>query len=371
MLKKQLAFKEMELQMLRMELSSVYKNFLGQIVKKWKEKKKHISSSQGISHVYIDIPVRDVMIRFHDASLSDNRGIGRFSHELLHCFQSLQKNEFEKITKAVYFYPSIHYCPKELPTPSCVVLHDIIPMIFPELFGVDAVKWYTDYLPITLKAKKIITISNSSADSISQYLSIHREKIAVIHNGISTLSENGISEITIPAKKYVVFLGTHDRNKNIPIVLKALESDELRDISLVMIGNHTNVRKLAETFTPRSRVYFMGRLDDQEAAYVIGNAIALVFPSIYEGFGLPPLEAALCGTPTICSDRPAMNEIMSGCALFADPENSDDWVDAIRFLRDHPDERQELVRLAQRRAQEFSWEKTSESFLDIMESIAE
>ena len=243
--------------------------------------------------------------------------------------------------------------------------------MYPELFWFESVKWYSEYMPIALKAKKIITISNSSAEYISFYLIINRKEIKVIYNGITNLSKEINSTINLPSEKYIVFLGANDKNKNIDIILKALENEKIQDISLVMIGNNTTVQDIISTSKLKSRVHFMGKLDDDNTSFIIHNAIALVFPSIYEGFGLPPLEAALCGTPSICSNRPAMNEIMYGCALFASPEDADEWISQIEFLRDNPDERKELVKLAQKRAQEFTWEKMSRMLEAVLNDIAE
>jgi glycosyltransferase involved in cell wall biosynthesis len=112
-------------------------------------------------------------------------------------------------------------------------------------------------------------------------------------------------------------------------------------------------------------------LKDREIGFIVSKALALVFPSIYEGFGLPPLEAAMLGTPSICSSRPAMTELMDGVALFASPDKPEEWAQSIKMLRDNALFRNKLGLLAKKRAETFSWKTCSESLVEELSLLSE
>ena len=150
LLKRELTFKEIEIHLYKNELSSIYNTVLGQIIKIWKNRKK----KREINHSYIDIHTNKLTIKFHTGALNDNRGIGRVSRELLKKLQLLQTENLSPTAKTVYFFSTIHHCPKNLPQPSCILIHDVTPIMYPELFWFESVKWYSEYMPIALKAKK-------------------------------------------------------------------------------------------------------------------------------------------------------------------------------------------------------------------------
>ena len=124
---------------------------------------------------------------------------------------------------------------------------------------------------------------------------------------ISNIKKN----IKILHEKYFIFIGSNDYHKNLDIVVNALCDESLSECQLVVVGdNFTNVQKNNWKKILTNRIFFYGHLDDNETVQLLSRAEALLLPSFNEGFGLPPFEAAIQNVPSICSDRPAMNQVL-------------------------------------------------------------
>jgi glycosyltransferase involved in cell wall biosynthesis len=309
---------------------------------------------------------------FSTGPLEEQRGIGRVAREILATVGALS-TQYKKPhiqsgpsnRKKIFFYASIHWCPDQLPENSIVMIHDVIPLIFPELSPTTYNYWNTKYKLIAQQAETIVTISESSAIDISRLLDIPKEKIQVIHNGVSHLPVAQTPPMTLPTSPYIAFLGSGDGHKNIDIVLQALQDPSIKDITLVMIGDNKKYKQRAKQLGVSQQVQFLGRLEDDQVGYVLSRAMAFVFPSLYEGFGLPPLEAALLGVPSICSRRPAMTELLEGVALFAEPDKPEEWAKAIKHLQENPDFRKQLAAEAKTRVEGYTWERAGNKFMDI------
>ncbi|WP_267118809.1 FkbM family methyltransferase [Xanthomonas sacchari] len=319
---------------------------------------------------FIPVRVGDVEIRFSEDALQDSRGIGRVSRELLNGVRrsSIGVAAASKdVQKVVHFYSSIHWCPNTLPEPSVVMVHDVIPLLFQSSFDPSTVlDWRERYAGIARQAVRILTISHGSAADISRELDIPMERISVVYNGVTPLPAGGVSVEGLPRGPFYMYLGSFDHHKNLEVVLQALATPGCHDINLVLIGDNRVCEPIVHKLGLDGRVTFLGRLSDEEVGYVMARSVGLVFPSLYEGFGLPPLEAALIGIPSICSRRPAMTETLEGCALFAEPDDHVEWARHLRALVDQPSLRQELAAKARYRAGEFTWERSVAAICEVL-----
>lgn len=224
----------------------------------------------------------------------------------------------------------VHYntmgIPAVLSTPFSLTIHDAVPVAFPDTISTGN-KWY--YKPLQRKALRsqllggVITVSHFSASEIKKWMSVPEDKIRVVPEGISS-SLLEASPADVPIKNpYFLIVGTLEPRKNLQVVLEAFEcvADNIQT-DLVIVGRngwgiHT---KLSPTI--RNRVHFTGYISDNELAGYYKNAIALIFPSIYEGFGLPLLEAAAFNTPIIASDISVFHEVGEGICEFFNPYDS-------------------------------------------------
>jgi glycosyltransferase involved in cell wall biosynthesis len=323
--------------------------------------------------LYERIHLEGLTLNFHLAALQDRRGIGRHARELLREFRAraaLPRNAMDTSrAPEVFLYTTVHWCPATLPGKACVVIHDVIPLLFPELFAESARQWTTRHLGVARQAARIVTISETSRDDIARALNLPVEAIDVVPNGVSALPLAQFLGVETPDQPYVVFLGEGDAHKNLDVILRALDLAE--EFSLVCIGQpariHASLAALPKA--TRNRVRVMGYLEDGQITHLLSNALALVFPSLYEGFGLPPFEAALLGVPSICSDRPAMNQLLRSAAVFCHAQRPEEWVAAMRTLHRDPPYRASLVTSARALAETFTWRGSADGLEKVLRSL--
>lgn len=327
------------------------------------------------------IRFQDFDLLFSNGPLADPRGIGRVCREQLKALTELSGLPVETVQSveastrhSVHFYTSIHWCPDVLPPNTVVMIHDVIPLMFPKQFADVVAEWETRFKVIAEQAAHIVTISESSAVEISRFLKVDHGKITPIYNGVTQLpvAEPATATVTLPERPYVVLFGAYGPHKNMDIVLQALARDEISGVDLLTIGDNKNrtVLQKVESLGLSARVHFMGKLNDAEAGYVLSRSKGLVFPSIYEGFGLPPMEAALLGVPSICANRPAMNETMEDVALFVEPHDVQGWSSAIGRLVYEAGLGSELGQAARSRVLSFTWDAAVRKLLDVLTSSA-
>ena len=286
-------------------------------------------------------------IRFWLATCKDQRGIGRLARSLynyLDLVERQNKNQgCHSSVTTINLYASIFFCPDRIPQNSVIIVHDIIPLKYPQCYPAETVTlWKTRYLKIICQATKIITISKSAAKDIAEISGYDIEKITVIPLGIenkwSLKNKNQIvnrfSRVISSSIKYILFVGSADKHKNLKVIISALQDTRISDIHFVLAGDSSSIeREVPEDL--QKRVHFLGKVTDDELHYLYGRALALVFPSFYEGLGLPPFEAAMCRCQLILSNVPAMNEYWTDeMCYFVTPDDPEEWAKAIDNARE-------------------------------------
>ena len=229
-------------------------------------------------------------------------------------------------------------------------MHDIIPVEHPEWFTPRFAAWYQWLLPkLTRRVQHLIAVSQFTKDRLIERFGVRPENITVVWNGVdSQFHRRTVEEIDevrqalgITSPRYLLSLGSLEPRKNINRLLTAwqrLKRELPQDLSLVVVGaKGTSLvfKDAGITNAPPQGVHFAGYARQEHLPALYSGALALVYPSLYEGFGLPPLEAMACGTPVITSNTTSLPEIAGGAALLVDPLDEDAIAAAIlRVVRD-------------------------------------
>jgi glycosyltransferase involved in cell wall biosynthesis len=246
-----------------------------------------------------------------------------------------------------------------------VVMHDVTPARFPRTFSRRFVLWYSVlYRVLARRARHLATVSEFSRGELAEVLHIDPARFALAPNGhehafAARAEARDITlhgELAVHANEdYVLCVGNLTPSKNLAPVTRALAD---AGIPVVVVGANPSRRVFAaESPLDAPGIHLAGRLSDAELALLLRNARALVFPSLYEGFGLPLVEAQALECPVIASDRASIPEVAGEGAVYFDPTRPQDAVDRVRGLDDEA--RRRLVASGRRNVARFSWDRTA------------
>ncbi len=263
-------------------------------------------------------------------------------------------------------------------------IHDLIPLDRPEWFNPRFAAWYEWLLPrLVKKVRRIIAVSEFTRRRIVERLRVAPEKISVILNGVDERfcprPEAEVAEVRralgIPEGTYLLYVGSLEPRKNLKRLLEAWEQVRPAvdpEISLVVAGmrGSPNVfRRAALSKLPR-KVHFTGYVPEERLPGLYAGALALLYPSLYEGFGLPPLEAMACGTPVVVSATTSLPEVTGDAAILVDPESVESIAAGIHRALSSGPLRQELRERGLARAREITWERTARQTLQVLREQA-
>ena len=256
-----------------------------------------------------------------------------------------------------------------------VTIHDVIPLLFKE-YHRKQYPYFKIILTYGLKyAKYVLTPSEHSKDLLQQIYNLPDERIKFIHNGANTIGLSKKVPDSYTEGKFILYLGRINKMKNIKNLLKAysLIGDKF-DHKLVIVGdNETTLQKEMKSAglsaEIKKRVIFKQDIDEESKCALMKNASLLVFASLYEGFGLPPLEAMACGCPVIVSDNSSLPEVCGEAAYYVNPQNPSDISDAIIAVLNNNTLRNELINNGLKRAKQFSWTNSATKHLNVLEHV--
>lgn len=250
-------------------------------------------------------------------------------------------------------------------------IHDLNTRTCPESYSRSFRLLYRFLVPASGRsATAVVTVSRHSAKELERHGVVPREKIAVAGNGHEhalTWSPRHTAETRAAAgPATVVVIGSSIPHKNVGLILGLAPQLAEAGIKVAVVGGADArvFRQAGASNTPN--VIRLGRIPDNALAALLRDSLCLAFPSLTEGFGLPPLEAMALGCPVVASDRASLPEICGDAALYASPYDHDAWRDSFLRLARDPRLRRELVNRGRTRSALFSWRQTAEKYIELM-----
>lgn len=267
---------------------------------------------------------------------------------------------------------------------SVITIHDLAFLRFPHLLMAESARYYGQVDRAVRSAEQIVAVSYSTRQDLLDLLEVDPQKITVIYSAAApecrpldpAEAQERRAQLDLP-ERFILFVGTLEPRKNLPTLLEALPRvwKEHR-IPLVVVGGKGWLYESVYMTLDRLRlteeqVHLVGAIPSQQLAYYYGCASCLVMPSLYEGFGLPALEAMACGTPVVVSNVSSLPEIVGDAGLLVDPEDVEGLADTLIRLLSDEKLRRRLGQLGIQRAATFSWERTARETLAVYRRAVE
>jgi glycosyltransferase involved in cell wall biosynthesis len=266
-------------------------------------------------------------------------------------------------------------------------IHDVIPLILPWAFPLrHRLVLATALARISRQADMVIVPSAAAAEDVVRYLRMDRERIKIIPMGCDARFRPIGDPAPAPRlrrryglpERYMLFVGTLEPRKNIKTLLQAfallLDEKPQDDPKLVVAGGrgwgHTDLQETTQALGLRHHVHFTGFVDDDDLPDLYRGASVFVYPSLYEGFGLPVLEAMACGVPVISSNRSSLPEVAGDAALLVDPSQPEALAAAMASMMNDGELRQALRSKGLLRAQEFTWDAVAQKTLAVYRAVS-
>jgi hypothetical protein len=263
-----------------------------------------------------------------------------------------------------------------------VTLHDIAPLHFPEHFFRNNREFsvYKESLYfIAQNADAIITVSNFSKNDIVNHLHVNYKKVKVIYNGVDNrfkvmempdVNQSQLNERFGIKGKFILFIGGDDFRKNLKILLSAYSKVVERigpSWKLVIAGKISNSITLNQELS--NNVLFLGRVSDEDLLLLYNTADLFVFPSIFEGFGLPVLEAMTCGCPVITSNIASLPEVAGNACVLVNPDDVDNLKDEIIKVLESGELKDKMRNNGLRQASNFSWDNSAAQTISVYRGL--
>jgi len=286
------------------------------------------------------------------------------------CIKAIKKMEYD-IFHPTYFDPYfLNYINDK---PYVLTIHDMVYEVLPQYVSQN-IKDSRNKKLTSQNAQKIISISHSTKKDIVKVLGIAPEKIDVIHHGYSVGNRKKLQRNLFLPDKYILFIGKRSGYKNFITLISAITPilKNQNDIFLVCVGggnfSHDEINHM-EDLDIRNKVILRNAVDEKDLMIYYKSSILMVYPSLYEGFGLPILEAFANSTPVALSNSSSLPEVADDAAVYFDPLDPDSIRDAIQKLINDEYYRKRLIEAGEKRLTKFSWEQTALKTIDTYKRI--
>ncbi len=287
------------------------------------------------------------------------KSIERFKPDILHptYYGTLYKNLWNRKEKIV------------------LTVHDMVHEIYPELLDPEG-EYRKEKKQAIEKADHFITVSKNTKADLQEYYDIPEDQISVVYNGAPDPvrpESKPEGEITSP-KRYFMYVGSRAVYKNFTFLLQAfskIQGSTEGDLKLKVIGPEPNAeeQRTINDLKLHECIEFDSQAKDSDLSEYYSHAIALIYPSLYEGFGIPPLEAMAHDTPVICSETSSLPEVVGDAAVLIDPHSLDSLVEGMRALAHDNVDRKELIKRGREQLKHFSWDKTYQETIEVYRKL--
>ncbi|WP_457564936.1 glycosyltransferase family 4 protein [Caminibacter sp.] len=245
-----------------------------------------------------------------------------------------------------------------------ITVHDIIPLHFKKLHK-KQYHYFKYILPLALKnAKGIITVSKHTKEQLIEYYNLDESKIKVIYNGIKQVDFK-----KVPKKNYILYVGRASETKNIKGIIKSFCLSKKRfkiKEKLYLVG--VKREDIKEDILCKD-IKFLGYVSDEELEIIYQEAKVFLFPSFYEGFGYPVLEAMGYGVPVVTSKLSSLPEVVGDCAVLVNPYDIEEIAKELFKLLSDATLQEELAQKGLNRAKEFTWQKSAKAHLKVLKEL--
>ncbi|PID57163.1 hypothetical protein CSB45_08000 [candidate division KSB3 bacterium] len=296
--------------------------------------------------------------------------------------------EFRQHPQDLYFFPSSVIPLLNQPSNSVVTVHDLAFLFFQDYFSPLLRSWLKLATERSVrKAQKVIAVSEATRQDILAYYQTDPEKVKVVHHGVAKAFQPQTAASIEAVKQryaidgdYLLCVGTLQQRKNIPRLLHAfylLKQKHQHSQKLVLVGRkladlpETEIFSTLKRLSLEQEVIWTGYIDRAEMPAIMSGAELFVFPSLYEGFGMPVLEAMACGTPVACSNTSSLPEVIGDHGVVFDPYSVDDMTETLHYVLQKEDLRRKLSELGVLRAARFSWDSCARKTLAVLESVGQ
>jgi len=272
--------------------------------------------------------------------------------------------------------------------PRVITFHDLSFIHHPDFFRVRQRTWHwlQNYKEQAHRARLLIADSYFTKSDIINHLDVTPEKVAVVYPGIHSemrlLSKDDAQRIAFRKKynityPFLLYLGTLEPRKNIPTIIRSFSQikskPQYKHLKLILAGKpgwlYQEILKTAQMSLYRDDIIFWGPVKDEERKLLYNEASVFVYPSFFEGFGFPPLEAQSCGCPVVVGDRTSLPEIIDTSGLSVNPWSIDELTSAILNILENELLRISLIKAGLENVKKFTWKKTTDTILEYMKHI--
>lgn len=292
----------------------------------------------------------------------------------------------KKLGVDLFFMPHINFIGLAGGAKSVITIHDLSFLRYPEFFSARKNFWHSmvNVKKLLKKFDTIAAVSENTKRDIVELCGVAESKVKVIYSGVGkeyvritnnqeTITKQVKNKYDLP-DKFVLYLGTIEPRKNVDGIIRAYNklraaSPELRDYKLIIAGaKGWKSEKIYEAWKKSeymNDIKFLDYIDSEDKVFLYNLAGVFVYPSFYEGFGLPPLEAMACGCPVVASYSASLPEVVGDAGLMVDPYDVNAMAGAIKEILTDASLKNKLVERGLKQAKKFSWEKTAKEYFEI------